>query len=1188
MKPINIDASPIPIQGPGAESVGRPFQYTPLDFTIPFRAQQMAMQQQSDLANLAMRQKELEMREKTLEYQMTSDARKEYLAMMDNVFGAIQSGGVGGGGRTAQGGVPADDFGIFNQSQAAMDWQAMQSEIAMSVLDSLPHNFNTPQDYRGATDILAKKTQELYKQQMQMRRDNPHLIQMQELNRKHNLWMEQQKKADEKNVLRHSGNLQLISDKIAEINQLDSKDPLIQEKLQELDNLYTNKSSVVNASSFNEYIKDAGDNYAKGRVKSKITTIDGYEVLVDEKFQEDPDVRATVLAVNAITNSDFREVFKAKGWTSDNDLYNIDRILSLTRPGPNGEEPQYTVEEAIQIIDQDGLLGNVKNVISSSLVVNDPGVGVEGEGDQTIRQFIDKSKGGKGGAGGGAYSSKDWADMGTKMFESKQSNGRIMWNYLGDEVAKGNITQQEAITLAQQYQIEWDNYNEYKAQYEATGNLEDKEAMDAPQAPPTPKVYYDGEMSARKEAEESAKIESEINQKEEIKKIVKSPTSEDPTTSLDEKVNNAGSDLDDEKIILPGSEEAGTQDKTSAQIYNDNIANYGGEGVSVYNYILENGYSYDTLDGFDGMEFTTSDVEFWKNNNVNPFDVKYTTSDGVRGGLYNFGEEDLVNMIGSFSNSLFTGSGDPKAESSALQTRISNMFEKTDDGYILKKEYAEGKDQNQIYTDMQSIMAEMTDYDSAMMIAHQKKYFTDKYVKPNKEKYDNVISNNEVRYLNPETGYPTKISSDVKGFDYLMTSVVSDKYSREWDKLDVSDRQFSDASDVIVEMTNHRLNTGSKYVIGDVGANLYMRKIDGATLQEFYDKKNVNATVLHDAMASMLGGYELSKEAKKAGITEAEILSLSTSVSPEDLKLIGSEVNNSVKSWRKKVLSEGQKAFNIYSGAERNQNDKVKISSDELNRTGEEPIDMQQDTGFTSPPIDIEEPELTNEEYESYVETTKPRAEGKVTIDNFDSFDEAVDFSSSFLAEREGGIYTEGYVPQYTKTVPEEGKYKGKPIASSGVTIGAGIDLGQQSEDGDSLREMGVSDTLIEKLKPFLGKKKAEAQKALKDYYDKNGKRFSISKDEAIELTKGAFKVYEKQAKNVIGSDVYNSLPDGLKTAAVSYTYQMGAGNFKTDFGDLYKKKDYTGIKNKLLNLSKTTEYTERRKKEAELINTQS
>jgi len=106
--------------------------------------------------------------------------------------------------------------------------------------------------------------------------------------------------------------------------------------------------------------------------------------------------------------------------------------------------------------------------------------------------------------------------------------------------------------------------------------------------------------------------------------------------------------------------------------------------------------------------------------------------------------------------------------------------------------------------------------------------------------------------------------------------------------------------------------------------------------------------------------------------------------------------------------------------------------------------------GLGSPPSkDLSELEPLGEGYEGYLERY-------TTVDN-------VDFE--FIKELEG-YKTDMYVP----------KIKGEVLEKSGATIASGFDLGQRNE-GDL---EGLPKALIDKLKPYLGKKKKVADDFVK------------------------------------------------------------------------------------------------------------
>lgn len=117
----------------------------------------------------------------------------------------------------------------------------------------------------------------------------------------------------------------------------------------------------------------------------------------------------------------------------------------------------------------------------------------------------------------------------------------------------------------------------------------------------------------------------------------------------------------------------------------------------------------------------------------------------------------------------------------------------------------------------------------------------------------------------------------------------------------------------------------------------------------------------------------------------------------------------------------------------------------------------------------------------------------------------------------------------------------GKPIQQSGVTIGAGVDLGAQTEKG--LRDMGVKASTIAALKPFFGKKKDEAVEAL----DTNGPVTLDDKD-LEDLNTKILNKHKKDVKNwynknnTVGNE-WDDLTDRQQTVALSVEYNHGKGS---------------------------------------------
>src|SRR5215510_13912332 len=95
---------------------------------------------------------------------------------------------------------------------------------------------------------------------------------------------------------------------------------------------------------------------------------------------------------------------------------------------------------------------------------------------------------------------------------------------------------------------------------------------------------------------------------------------------------------------------------------------------------------------------------------------------------------------------------------------------------------------------------------------------------------------------------------------------------------------------------------------------------------------------------------------------------------------------------------------------------------------------------------------------------------------------ENIDYN--FLSAREGGCITTGYVPNPTGS-------------KSGVTLATGFDLGARTEA--DLTRLGLSSSLVAKLKPYLGKKGSDAVDALKNA------PLSVTLPEARQIDKASF-----------------------------------------------------------------------------------
>jgi len=138
---------------------------------------------------------------------------------------------------------------------------------------------------------------------------------------------------------------------------------------------------------------------------------------------------------------------------------------------------------------------------------------------------------------------------------------------------------------------------------------------------------------------------------------------------------------------------------------------------------------------------------------------------------------------------------------------------------------------------------------------------------------------------------------------------------------------------------------------------------------------------------------------------------------------------------------------------------------------------------------------------------------------------EDLDIDERFLDEREGFLLV-GKVPTDDDR---------NIIGDSGVTVGGGVDLGQQSEA--DLRRRGVPEDLIDKLRPFLGLKREAAQRFLRE------NPLILTEDQARTLTdrvRGGIALEVARNFNRNSELRFEDLPPKVQTVIASVATQFG------------------------------------------------
>ncbi len=178
----------------------------------------------------------------------------------------------------------------------------------------------------------------------------------------------------------------------------------------------------------------------------------------------------------------------------------------------------------------------------------------------------------------------------------------------------------------------------------------------------------------------------------------------------------------------------------------------------------------------------------------------------------------------------------------------------------------------------------------------------------------------------------------------------------------------------------------------------------------------------------------------------------------------------------------------------------------------------------------------------------------------------------SFISRLEGGQRLTGY---YTGA-----NRRGK----DGVTIATGVDLGQRNEY--DLRKLGLSNSLHNKLKPYLGLKGHLAAQFLKN------NPLKITKPEADQLDRAIKRVhidplirrYNLDVGRLPGKLMFERLPRALQTIIVSPSWQHGNQLFRAapKFWGYVTNQNWHGAYAELMNFR--DDFPTRRRAEARYL----
>lgn len=376
-------------------------------------------------------------------------------------------------------------------------------------------------------------------------------------------------------------------------------------------------------------------------------------------------------------------------------------------------------------------------------------------------------------------------------------------------------------------------------------------------------------------------------------------------------------------------------------------------------------------------------------------------------------------------------------------------------------------------------------------------------------------------------GLPSKLGTEK---DYLQRHIVKegDDLSRSLDKLELT----ADVDQILEGSMSH---TGEFTRAG------IMQKASG---------------ILSEGAGSLYGkGERVAKMLTKPASAVADMSSkLLSKMSPERLNQFRTSLLNKENKGLQMYADELERLVN----SEPESRDKIMFSLSQspafrkslgkfLKEMDE---DMSKDLGM--PESDL------NQLLDSYKGTIEPEREP-------DSVEEDKDYSQNIdkdLMHRLEGFREKGYIPK---------SRSGRVLGKSGVTIANALDLGQR----DNLNDLDLDPMIKEKLTPYLGKKKQEADDFLAENpldlsgdINENG---IVDAEEVENATAQAYydKVESNFNRNNKHDKEFDDLPDPVKTVLYSKQFQTGKlGNNLINAAS--NDEDYSDVVNTLKNSTNT------------------
>lgn len=830
-----IDTAPLNIQGINPAVIGQPLQYNPLNFTLPLQLKRMEQERKTNAANIAIREKELAFREKMLEYELAAEERKMYMQDLNAAMGLLSQPATKGTGDGVAGfgeGIATNltgDLGPFSNSLIA---QNMAQDVLAGAEDFIKNFSGSGMDGFNETDFERMKQSRMMGIQNHMKRlSDPNYRNLSILGPAAQNWIKKYNTRSYSTDVPNDVAYEKVFNKILDLN---SKEEITLQDVNEMMELLQ-EPAMLNSKEFESRNQAYQDAFAQTYTDMSLdfSNIDG---MLEEKtmtWQRNLDDFTNQTVLEMAMDPTMRTHLLNNRLSKPEEFTELEGELDKLRNDPN-----YTQDDFDAYLQDEGTLVGMKNFYRSKFAAKQLYDDQNNPYTRTT-DFI-KDSGFTGGGRGGSSAA------GTSQYKMIQDRiGNYEKKY--QRIAQGAFDNLPTIAEAEEFINYYINNTEayedcQKRKAEAKGDPAFDEDCDAKKPKSRDEWWFD-------------------KQEEYLTQNIDATFYQTTSQSIEGKVQNMMSKLDDTIPIGPNGE---TMKTIMSDVENYMTEYYDENGnlvtldtpQDVFQYLTENPYLY-------GAEYMKDGKAMRRVVTLDDVDLKIIATEGVfnpaavtmdNNGLFSIGLYQLngkggSDMIGSFAEQLeFLATNDQNADKvQFVRDAIDNIVEGSNGNYKYKSGVKA--------TDIQNTLAIMTNLDPALMVAHQKAFWEDGWVKPKKSIFDGSISMGGKILVNVN-GQDVPVSSNIVGFDYIFKTTatnsgqfgaVMSQYRSLANMFERSKGRVPTAEEAMGLIAMARKNHASNYILETKTLNTYTAKLTSAQLDKI--KKGTKSKAYPNGMS---------------------------------------------------------------------------------------------------------------------------------------------------------------------------------------------------------------------------------------------------------------------------------------------------------------------------------------------------